>query len=146
MINSKSLIATRSRRRASAAVLCVVTVSAIVACDSRGSGLLGTGGTFVPNASLKALTVSAGTLTPAFDSATISYSAAVPTTTTSVTVTPTAAETGAVITVSGAFVPSGTASLGQPLIVGSNTILINVTSADGVTVRTYAVVVLRAAT
>src|SRR6202000_1717323 len=74
------------------------------------------------NAALSNLVVSAGTLTPAFAAATLDYADSVPNATTSINVTPTAADAGATITVNGSAVASGTASIDFALLVGANPI------------------------
>ncbi len=96
------------------------------------------------NADLSGLTVSQGTLTPAFSSGTTSYADSVANSVTGMTVTPTAAGTGATITVNGTSVSSGSASQSITLSVGSNTISIVVTAQDGTTTQTYTVTVDRA--
>lgn len=138
--------ASRLRRRAAFAGLALFTVAAVVACDGRGSGLIGTGGTATPDASLRSLTVSSGTLTPVFDSTTTSYALAVTAATASMTVTPTPKAAGSIVTVNGTVVASGATSPGIPLAVGSTTIVVTVTASDALTVRTYAIVVIRPAT
>ncbi|MBB3058764.1 cadherin-like beta sandwich domain-containing protein, partial [Mucilaginibacter gotjawali] len=85
------------------------------------------------NADLANLAVSAGTLTPAFTTATTSYTASVPNSVTSVTVTPTTADATATVTVNGIPVNSGIASGAIPLSVGPNTITTVSTAQDGVT-------------
>lgn len=97
------------------------------------------------NANLSALALSAGTLTPTFASGTTSYTATVSNATTGLTVTPTLADGTATVTVNGASVTSGSASGSIPLSIGSNTITVVVTAQDGTTVKTYTVVVTRAA-
>ena len=66
---------------------------------------------------MSALTVSDGmndvALTPAFDSETVSYTASVEHSVSSVTVTPTVNESHATVTVDGTSVDSGTAELGR---------------------------------
>lgn len=96
------------------------------------------------NANLSSLAVSAGTLAPAFDPATTSYQVDVPNTTSSITVTPTVAESHATVKVSGVAVPSGTASGPLSLTVGQNTIPVLVTAQDGTHTRTYTLTVNRA--
>jgi cadherin-like protein len=101
------------------------------------------------DADLGALTTSAGTLAPPFDAATTSYDAgSVPNGTSSVTVTPTAAESHATIQVrinGGAFaavasgLPSGPLALNE----GANTIEVLVTAQDGVTTKTYSIAITR---
>jgi CSLREA domain-containing protein len=97
-------------------------------------------------ASLSGLSISAGTLAPSFASTTLSYTDAVLTGTTSVTVTPTTSDSNATVAVNGTAVTSGTMSaaiaLGAP---GSSTpITIVVTAQDGTTMETYTVAVNRA--
>jgi hypothetical protein len=96
------------------------------------------------NAALSNLIVSAGTLTPSFASATLVYTDSVANTTTSINVTPTAADAGATITVNGAAVASGSASSDFVLSVGANPISVVVTAQDGTTIQTYTVTVNRA--
>jgi len=93
------------------------------------------------NANLSALTLSSGTLNPAFAPNTIYYTASVSNTVTSLTVTPTAADPNAFfITVN-----NGPSPAAIPLNVGSNTITINVTAQDQIMTRSYTVTVTRAA-
>jgi gliding motility-associated-like protein len=95
------------------------------------------------NAKLANLTISAGTLTPAFTSLTTSYTASVASTVTSITVTPTVADANATVTVNGVAILSGTTSAGLPLANGGNTILVAVTAQDGTTTRNYTIKVTR---
>jgi hypothetical protein len=90
------------------------------------------------DATLKTLTLSAGTLSETFDSATYSYTASVSNTVSSLAVTPTANDDGATVTVNG-----NTASTPVSLSVGENTITVKVTGSDGVTAKTYTVTVTR---
>jgi hypothetical protein len=96
------------------------------------------------NANLSNLVPSVGTLSPAFAAATLSYTVAVGNATASISFTPTAQDSGATIMVNGSTVASGSASQAIPLVVGANTATIHVTAADGVTAKTYTVVVSRA--
>lgn len=112
--------------------------------------LLLTGSGVSNNADLSALTTTAGALSPAFAAATTSYSASVPNATTSVTVTPAKADTGATLQVranGGAYasVASGAASGNLALNVGANTINILVTAEDTTTIKTYTLNVTRGA-
>ena len=84
-----------------------------------------------PTQTLSALAVSVGSLTPAFDPATTAYTAAVGLFQTSATVTPTAADPGASITVDGSALASGAASATLALATGPNPVMIVVTAADG---------------
>ncbi len=86
------------------------------------------------NADLASLSLSSGTLSPAFSPSTIAYSTSVDNAVTSVTMTTTATP-GANAVVSG----------GSSLAVGSNTVTITVTSADGSVAKTYTVTVNRSA-
>jgi len=99
------------------------------------------------NADLSALTLSSGTLAPAFASGTTSYTAALANAVSSLTVTPTCAEANATIEArvnGGSFTPvtSGSPSGSLALNVGSNTIDIRVTAQAGNT-KTYTVTVTR---
>ena len=96
------------------------------------------------NADLSSLTVSQGTLTPAFAAGTTSYTDSVANSVTSMTVTPTLADATATITVNGTAVASGSASQAINLNVGSNTITVVVTAQDGSTTKTYTITVTRA--
>ncbi len=97
------------------------------------------------NADLSNLTLSTGTLTPVFASATTSYTSSVANAVNSITVTPTAADAGATITVNGNAVTSGTASGAIALNVGSNIITVVVTAQNTTTTKTYTIDVTRAA-
>lgn len=96
-------------------------------------------------ATLSALALSSGTLSPAFTSGTSSYTASVANSVTSMTVTPTRTQANATITVNGTSVTSGSASGAISLSVGSNIITVVVTAQDGTTTGTYTVTVTRAA-
>jgi len=87
------------------------------------------------NANLKSLTVSAGTLTPAFNPNTTSYTVNVVNTVTTITITGTPDDPNA--TVTGNVVNA-------PLNVGNNNFQIKVTATDGITTKTYTVNVIRA--
>ncbi|WP_307298148.1 MULTISPECIES: cadherin-like beta sandwich domain-containing protein [unclassified Paenibacillus] len=96
------------------------------------------------NADLSALSLSAGTLSPAFASGTTNYTASVGNATTSLTVTPTVADGTASVKVNGVTVTSGNASGAIPLNVGSNTITTVVTAQNNTT-KTYTITVTRSA-
>jgi autotransporter-associated beta strand protein len=91
------------------------------------------------NADLSNLAISSGTLDPAFDSSTTSYT--VSPTVASITVTPTADNALATITVNGDPVVSGDPSNPVSLSVGPNTITIIVTAEDEATTKTYTLTV-----
>ena len=78
--------------------------------------------TNLDNIILRNLTLSAGTLTPAFTSETETYEATVPNAVENLSVTPVASNTAATITVNGMPVPSGTPSQDIALAIGPNTI------------------------
>src|SRR5262249_6259598 len=105
--------------------------------------------TFVPaNADLASLTLSKGTLTPAFDAATLAYAANVRTGYSSITVTPTVSDATSTIQVrvnGGAYqsVASGSPSTALALNLGTNTVDALVTAQDGITTKTYSVDVSR---
>lgn len=96
------------------------------------------------NANLSNLALSAGTLTPAFAAGTTAYTASVANNVNSLTLTPTSADAAATIKVNGNATNSGSPSGAVSLNVGSNTIPVLVTAANGST-KTYTVVVTRAA-
>jgi gliding motility-associated-like protein len=93
---------------------------------------------------LSALTLSSGTLAPAFSSTTTAYTASVGNGTASITLTPTKRNAYAAITINGVMVNSGTASPAQAIAVGDNPIPIVVTAQNGAK-KTYMVTVTRAA-
>nr|WP_162143083.1 FG-GAP-like repeat-containing protein [Pedobacter glucosidilyticus] len=92
---------------------------------------------------LSALTLSSGTLSPAFVASTTAYTASVSNLITSITVTPTVADANATVTVNGISVTSGNASGAITLNVGSNTITTLVTAQNGTT-KIYTVIITRA--
>ena len=95
------------------------------------------------NATLSGVTLSAGTLSPVFAATALSYTASVANTVTGITVTPTATDAAAVITVNNTTVASGTASASIPLKVGANAISVVVTETGAVTIS-YTITVTRA--
>jgi hypothetical protein len=119
--------------------------------NSSAAGVYGlaVGGTVVStvssNANLSNLSLSAGTLTPVFASATTNYTASVSNAVSSITVTPTTSDAGATVTVNGTAVISGSPSGAIALAVGPNTITTVVTAQDAVTTKTYTTTVTRAA-
>ena len=89
------------------------------------------------DATLSSLVVSSGTLSPAFGSGTLAYVTTVPYATASITVTPTATQANAVITIQGNTVASGSSSSALALAVGNNTLAVVVSAADGSSVTSY---------
>ena len=97
------------------------------------------------NADLGGLTISSGTLSPQFSSSDITYTASVDNSVTQVTVTPTASDSLATITVNGNTVTSGTGHIVIGLTVGEpNTVTVIVTAQDSTT-KTYIITLTRAA-
>lgn len=126
-----------------AALAAVLGATVISACETRADATLGV---FRTTASLANITLSSGTLTPAFDPAITAYTAGVGFATDQITVTPTVTTPGATVLVNGARVPSGTASQPIPLQIGSgNNIDVVVTNPDGLATRTYTIAVTRSA-
>jgi len=96
-----------------------------------------------PAVNLAGLTVSNGTLSPAFVADSLNYTDVVSSTTASVTVTPTVNTPGATVKVNGAVVTSGGASAAIPLKTGVNTITVVVTAVNGIATETYTIAVIR---
>jgi len=96
-----------------------------------------------PSAELADLTISAGTLSPAFTSGETFYTVDVARSVATLTVTPTALDSGATVTVNGDVVASGTPSASIDLAMGTNTITLVVTATDGVTLEGYTLLVSR---
>lgn len=94
-------------------------------------------------ATLAALSLSSGTLTPAFNAAITDYIASVPNSVGSITVVPATASNKASVSVNGRLVVSGQASGAISLDVGENVITTIVTAEDGTTTVTYTVRVTR---
>ncbi len=121
-------------------LLSFFTAVSLVNCGGGGGG--GGGGTPPPpvssNANLASLTASHGLVNPSFDPATTVY-ASMFIGQTSITITPTAADAGATITVNGAAVASGHQSQAISLNPGQNTVTVAVTAADGVTTKNYTI-------
>jgi len=95
------------------------------------------------NVSLSGLTVSIGTLSPAFSASKTSYAVVLSNLHPTIAITPTVSDPTEAITVNGATVTSGTASAAIKLVVGTNNIAVVVTAADHVTKQTYTIVVTR---
>ena len=97
------------------------------------------------NADLGSLTISSGTLSPQFSSSDITYTASVDNSVTQVTVTPTASDSSATITVNDNTVTSGNGYIVIGLIAGEpNTVTVIVTAQDSTT-KTYTITLTRAA-
>ncbi|MDC0138920.1 BspA family leucine-rich repeat surface protein, partial [Planktomarina temperata] len=109
-----------------------------------GFGATPTAAFFTPPASsdatLSALSLSSGSLSPGFASGTLAYTASVANSVSSLIVTPTTNDANATATVNGA-----SATTPVTLALGSNTVTVQVTAQDGVTTQSYTVAVTRAA-
>ena len=109
-----------------------------------------TRGTAAADATLSTLSVSPGTLSPAFDSARETYTTSVANTVSQLTVAPTASQSGAtVVYLNGddsEIADADAMADGQQvgLDVGANTIKVRVTAADRATTKTYTLTVMRA--
>ncbi|MCA0400288.1 MAG: cadherin-like beta sandwich domain-containing protein [Proteobacteria bacterium] len=95
------------------------------------------------DATLASLTLSTGALSPAFSAGVTSYTVNVPNATASLSLTPVSASPTASIRVNGASVASG-ATVPASLVVGANTVAVQVTAQDGTTIQTYTVTINRA--
>jgi hypothetical protein len=122
------------------------------ATNSQGTSYTsaGTFTTFSSNADLSALALSSGTLSPSFATGTTAYTASVSNATISITVTPSLAQSNASLEarINGstyAALTSGSPSSALLLNEGSNIVDIRVTAQDGVTQKTYSVMVIRMA-
>ena len=96
------------------------------------------------DATLFNFSISAGSLSPSFNAATTNYTASVPNSVGSITVTPTVNNPSATVKVNGTAVTSSIASSAISLNVGSNTINTVVLASDGTTAKTYTLTVTRA--
>lgn len=102
------------------------------------------------SARLTGLSLSTGTLSPVFNPEQTVYTAQISEQNNTVTITPVAEESGAIIAVSlngdpAVNVVSGAASLGLNLEIGSNVIAIKVTSSDGMAIRNYSIKITKLA-
>ncbi len=97
------------------------------------------------NANLSNLNLSSGTLIPGFSSSTSNYTADVVNSVSTITVNPTAQDINAAIKVNGISVTSGTASVPFALTTGANSLSVLVTAPNGITTKTYNIIVNRAA-
>ncbi|MBJ6360759.1 cadherin-like beta sandwich domain-containing protein [Paenibacillus sp. GCM10012307] len=95
---------------------------------------------------LRELALSAGTLNPAFNEATTSYTVSVPYSTSSLNVTPTVSHAGSTVKVNSTPVASGQASGAIALAANATTtVTVEVTSLDGANKKVYTIAVTRAA-
>lgn len=105
---------------------------------------LSIGSTVNANADLSSLTISSGSLNPAFTPGIPSYTTTVANSIASLTITPTTADPAATMTVNGVQLASGSPSSALPLSVGQNSIAILVTAQDQTT-KSYTLTVTRTA-
>jgi trimeric autotransporter adhesin len=116
---------------------------ALTACGGGGGGGETGGGT--PKVSqLTILEFSGTTLTPAFSSDTLVYTASVLSSVDAVTVNATTSDTASSLAVNGDLLGSGSVSKVLPLTEGANTFAVTLTPFDGTATRTYTVTVTRA--
>ena len=104
-----------------------------------------TGDNNADNADLGSLTISSGTLSPQFSSSVITYTASVDNSVTQVTVTPTASDSSAAITVNGNTVISGNGYILTSLTAGEPTTVTVIVTAQDSTTKTYTITLTRAA-
>ncbi len=125
--------------------LALTALTGVGACGGGGGGGggAGGGGGSSSDASLLSLTVSAGTLSPAFAPTVTAYSVVPALLHALVQVTPTAQAAGATISVNGYPVASGVASVQVPLGLGTTPVTVVVTAPDATTTRTTTVVFTR---
>jgi len=96
------------------------------------------------DATLAGLSLSSGTLSPVFNSATSTYVASVNYTVSNVIVTPAVVNAHATVTINGTLVASGS-GLSIPLIPGDNIVVFAVTAEDGATTKSYTLTITRTA-
>ncbi|GGG72036.1 cadherin-like beta sandwich domain-containing protein [Paenibacillus radicis (ex Gao et al. 2016)] len=95
---------------------------------------------------LSDITLSSGTLSPAFAEATTGYSVSVPYTTSTLAVIPSVSNAGSTVKINGTAVTSGQPSGNIALTAGTSTVItIEVTSQDGTNTKSYTLTVTRAA-
>jgi len=137
-------------RRAALGLISTLGAIPLIRCGGGGSGSTAsststsTATTTSSDATLSALALSAGSLSPAFSSSTTSYTASVVNSVTSVTVTATSTSSAATIKINGTTVASGAASGAISLSVGTTAITIVVTAQDGTTTETVTLSMVRA--
>ena len=132
------------RRRIARTGIGIVGATLMLSACGGDSSTKPPGTTLSSDATLSALVLNSGALTPAFASGTTAYTAAVSSGTPFQIVTPTTTNAGAKVTVNGTPVTSGSASGGIALVPGANTVTVVVTAQDLQTTRVYTIVVARA--
>jgi alpha-tubulin suppressor-like RCC1 family protein len=96
-----------------------------------------------PNTNLSALRLADATLTPAYQPDVTQYAASVPSTQTSTELTASPSDSTSSVSVNGVVVPSGKTII--PLVVGVNTIHVDVAASDGVTTVRHTILITRQA-
>lgn len=95
------------------------------------------------NADLSSLELSHGTLVPEFAADSLTYQVKLPYSVSAITVTASVYHEGATVQVNGVATASGIPTAPITQYVGSNTILVDVTAQDGLTIKTYTITVTR---
>ena len=127
-----------------------ISVAGGSALDQAGNSDFGAGPSATFNvlssdATLSNLALNAGLLTPSFSAGVTSYTRNLVNGVQAVTIVPTTNDPGATVLVNGTeALASGATSDPLPVSVGSNTITILVTAADGITTQTYTLTLIRA--
>ena len=124
--------------QAIARFLCVLTLTALFSACGGGGSTPPSPMPLSSDASLSSLSVTGGTLDPAFSPAVTNYTATVPFGSNSVDVSATTSDANA------SFMINGSNNATVALAVGDNTISIVVTAENGTTTRTYIIVITRA--
>ncbi|MES2069174.1 MAG: cadherin-like beta sandwich domain-containing protein [Pseudomonadota bacterium] len=134
-------------RRKAIGLLGAFGTTTLISCGGGTDGTTTTTTTTVTSAdaTLSALTLSAGSLSPIFTAAGSSYTVSVSNSVSSITLTPVASSGAATIKLNGTTVTSGAASGAISLAVGTTSISIVVTAQDGTTTKTITVAATRAA-
>ena len=94
------------------------------------------------DANLSSLSITGGSLSPSFNAGVTAYSTSLPNNISAINVTPTASSSASSIKINGLAAPSGSSSGPYNMVIGENTISIEVKAANG-TLKTYSVRVNR---
>lgn len=97
------------------------------------------------NANLQSLSISSGTLSPAYSESVISYTANIESTVESITVTAAKADSNAKIKINGFETVSGVASNPITMNTGNNTVTVAVYAQNGTTEKDYSILITKAA-
>lgn len=96
------------------------------------------------NADLSSLAVAGYDLIPVFAAGTETYKVNVPNDVSSVEITATTAHSSATLKINGTVVTSGSVHKAENLIIGGNPVTLEVTAADGVSIKNYTITIKRA--